>query len=128
MIGLQETTATQAGFLIQTVNILVPVILLASGQPVRKSVWLAAPLCITGVILLSSTEGGGAAQGSLTGDAFILASAFCYAMFTVGRPSPMACPHSGWVCSQSFSFDMTRICSAFRVAPCIFARFVVGAV
>lgn len=83
MVGLQATTATQAGFLIQTVNVLVPIISLASGQPVRKSTWVAIPLCIGGVLLLSSNEGGGAAEGSIVGDAFLLASAFCYAMFTV---------------------------------------------
>jgi hypothetical protein len=29
------------------------------------------------------------------------------------------CPHPGWGRSQSFSFDVTRMRSAFRVAPCI---------
>lgn len=90
MVGLQETTATQAGFLIQTVNVLVPAILLASGQPVRKSMLLAVPLCIAGVLLLSSNEGAGTTEGSVVGDAFLLASAFCYAMFTVGRHSQTA--------------------------------------
>ncbi|GAQ81397.1 hypothetical protein KFL_000790220 [Klebsormidium nitens] len=83
MMGLQETTATQAGFLIQTVNVLVPAILLASGQPVRKSMLVAVPLCIAGVLLLSSNESAGTAEGSVVGDAYLLASAFCYAMFTV---------------------------------------------
>jgi drug/metabolite transporter (DMT)-like permease len=106
--GLEQTTSTRAGFLLATINVLVPVGSYLSGETVSPAVWAACALAALGVGVVSDalpvpihwsdhdqTRAGAAldsidpsidsiaAAGLNAGDAYVLIAAVAYAAFTV---------------------------------------------
>lgn len=92
--GLENTTATRAGFLLQTVTVLVPALSTSSGVKVKPVTWAATILALLGVTFMSLQLHGDA---SVTvpwstiwsnldisrGDLEMLLAAFFYALCTV---------------------------------------------
>lgn len=65
-LGLEHTSATRAGFVVQTTNVLVPIISFLSGDSILPTTWLAALLAMAGVVTmgLASEDGGDAIQAA----------------------------------------------------------------
>ena len=89
--GLEQTTATRAGFLLSTINVGVPLFAAAglggvNAPPVTGPAWAACALALLGVLItdyspdLSGVQPG---DGFNAGDLGVLAAAVCYAAFTV---------------------------------------------
>lgn len=92
--GLQNTTATRSGFLLQTVTVLVPILTALSGVKVRPITWVAAILALIGVTFMSIQLPDDALTlvsfsriwsnlGMSKGDMETLFAAFFYALCTV---------------------------------------------
>lgn len=66
-LGLENTSATRAGFVVQTTNVLVPIISFLSGDSILPTTWLAALLAMAGVVTmgLASEDGGNAGQAAI---------------------------------------------------------------
>lgn len=64
--ALGSTTATRAGFILQTITVLVPLISAVSGSHVSKITWGSAFLALTGVVLMSAVGNEDAAGGSIS--------------------------------------------------------------
>ena len=89
--GLEQTTATRAGFLLSTINVGVPLFAAAglggvNAPAVTGPAWAACALALLGVLItdyspdLSGVQPG---DGFNAGDLGVLAAAVCYAAFTV---------------------------------------------
>ena len=89
--GLEQTTATRAGFLLSTINVGVPLFAAAglggvNAPPVTGPAWAACALALLGVLItdyspdLAGVQSG---DGFNAGDLGVLAAAVCYAAFTV---------------------------------------------
>ena len=85
--GLEQTTATRAGFLLSTINVGVPLFAAAglggvNAPPVTGPAWAACALALLGVLItdysadLSGVQPG---DGFNAGDLGVLAAAVCYA-------------------------------------------------
>ena len=93
--GLEQTTATRAGFLLSTINVGVPLFAAAglggvNAPAVTGPAWAACALALLGVLITdySPDTGDGLDQlatsdGFNAGDLGVLAAAVCYAAFTV---------------------------------------------
>lgn len=85
--GLDHTSSTHSGFIMGSVNVLVPALATASGERVAPETWIACVLTFVGVVIigLDSITGGDASlsEGALQGDFAALASAACYAGLTI---------------------------------------------
>eukprot|EP00854_Cymbomonas_tetramitiformis_P016755 gene16755-19903_t len=90
--GLEYTTATRAGFLFTTINVLVPLGAWINGEPVSRVTWIACATALLGVLLIDghATGGGGGMSASfldlndsISGDLLVLFGACCYALYTV---------------------------------------------
>ena len=85
--GLDHTSSTHSGFIMGSVNVLVPALATASGERVAPETWIACVLTFIGVVIigLDSITGGDASlsEGALQGDFAALASASCYAGLTI---------------------------------------------
>ncbi|KAI5075485.1 hypothetical protein GOP47_0009561 [Adiantum capillus-veneris] len=88
--GLENTTATRAGFLLQSVTVLVPILSPFSGVRVTPITWLATFLALLGVTCISLQSQFSASVSTISsifdiskGDLEILAAAFFYALCTV---------------------------------------------
>jgi drug/metabolite transporter (DMT)-like permease len=51
--GLEQTSSTRAGFLLSTINVMVPVGAALQGQPVPAATWAACALALVGVVIIS---------------------------------------------------------------------------
>eukprot|EP00747_Dinoflagellata_sp_TGD_P153598 gnl/TRDRNA2_/TRDRNA2_177414_c0_seq2.p1 gnl/TRDRNA2_/TRDRNA2_177414_c0~~gnl/TRDRNA2_/TRDRNA2_177414_c0_seq2.p1 ORF type:complete len:438 (-),score=34.48 gnl/TRDRNA2_/TRDRNA2_177414_c0_seq2:208-1521(-) len=81
--GLEHTTAAKAGFLLSTINVMVPAMAAMGGQQVTTSVWGACALSLLGVHILRGS-GADVSVGDLSGsDAFLLAAATVFAWHNV---------------------------------------------
>lgn len=79
-IGIMKTSVINAGFLTGLYVIFTPIVsLLVFRNVPNRIVWLAAPLCISGVWLL----GNGALTPLQTGDFLVIAAALCFALHIV---------------------------------------------
>lgn len=117
--GLELTSSTRAGFLLSTINVLVPLGAAASGQRVAGSTWAAVALALAGVAV---TEAAGAGNQTLTldtganvGDACCLAAAALYAAFTV-RLGAYASRLDAAELSAAKAAAMTGLCVAWVAA------------
>lgn len=97
--ALGSTTAIRAGFILQIITVLVPLISAVSGSHVSKTTWGSAILALTGVVLMSvfgnegatsgsissllCSEGSVGCQSALIGDLQVLAAAFFFAINTI---------------------------------------------
>lgn len=75
-VGVEHTTVSNAGFITGLYVIMVPLLGLAVGRPVRAAHWLGALLAVMGMYLL--TMAGSA--GVRLGDLLVLASAFFWSI------------------------------------------------
>jgi drug/metabolite transporter (DMT)-like permease len=86
-VGLQLTTATRAGFLIQATALLTPLLASFSGQKPSRNVWIGCMIALAGCLCIaadaSAVDADDAAAFSLAGDAAILSSAFFFSLATV---------------------------------------------
>ncbi len=74
------TTVTNAGFLVNTCTVMTPILLrLLTGLNSSRAVCVAAAMTFCGAALMS----GGSLHGFNAGDAGILVSAFCYALWII---------------------------------------------
>ena len=88
-VGLESTTATNAGFITGLYVVFTPLLaLVAFRQPVRPAVWVAVLLSVIGLALLSTETLD--AFGPHAGDLLVLASAVAWAVHVVavGRYAP----------------------------------------
>ena len=89
--GLEQTTATRAGFLLSTINVGVPLFAAAglggvNAPPVTGPAWAACALALLGVLITDYSPDLAGVQpgdGFNAGDLGVLAAAVCYAAFTV---------------------------------------------
>lgn len=93
--GLEQTTATRAGFLLSTINVAVPVFAAAGlggagAPPVTRPAWAACALALVGVLITDAPNVsfdaslvGVGGDGFNGGDLGVLLGAACYAVFTV---------------------------------------------
>ena len=114
--GLELTSSTRAGFLLSTINVLVPLGAAASGQRVAGATWAAVALALCGVAV---TEAAGAGNqtlplhtGTIAGDACCLAAAALYAAFTV-RLGAYASRLDAAELSAAKAAAMTGVCLAW---------------
>eukprot|EP00178_Gracilaria_changii_P019310 TRINITY_DN56040_c0_g1_i1.p1 TRINITY_DN56040_c0_g1~~TRINITY_DN56040_c0_g1_i1.p1 ORF type:complete len:512 (-),score=69.62 TRINITY_DN56040_c0_g1_i1:593-2128(-) len=81
VIGLQQTSASRAAFLVQLQTVIVPVMAGVFGNAnIPLSTWLSSVVAVTGVALLSSDKGHGTVA-SLSGDALEVLSALFFSMY-----------------------------------------------
>ena len=128
--GLERTSATRAGFLLSTINVLVPLGAAATGQKVTPKVFLGVALASVGVYV-SETSGlenpfasdassrdavvAAAAASELdfgAGDACCLAAAALYSAFTV-RLGTYAARLDAAELSAAKALAMTALCVAW---------------
>lgn len=129
--GLERTSATRAGFLLSTINVLVPLGAAATGQKVTPKVFLGVALASVGVYV-SETSGlenpfasdassrdavvaAAAAASDLdfgAGDACCLAAAALYSAFTV-RLGTYAARLDAAELSAAKALAMTALCVAW---------------
>lgn len=95
--GLEQTTATRAGFLLSTINVAVPIFAAAGlggagAPPVTKTAWAACALALVGVLITDAPNVSSSFDASVLstpgdgfngGDLGVLLGAACYAVFTV---------------------------------------------
>eukprot|EP01025_Chloroclados_australasicus_P019932 TRINITY_DN20958_c0_g2_i2.p1 TRINITY_DN20958_c0_g2~~TRINITY_DN20958_c0_g2_i2.p1 ORF type:complete len:418 (-),score=27.35 TRINITY_DN20958_c0_g2_i2:264-1517(-) len=90
-VGLEFTTATRAGFLIQATQVFTPLLSKVGGEDVGSSVWLGCLMALLGTVLISidkiGSTGGSFSlamfSGSIVGDAMVICAAFFYSLATV---------------------------------------------
>ncbi|KAI3428811.1 hypothetical protein D9Q98_007628 [Chlorella vulgaris] len=86
-LGLQLTTATRAGFLIQATALLTPVLASFTGEKPSRNVWVGCAVALAGCLFIaadaSATDADDVAAFSFGGDAAILSSAFFFSLATV---------------------------------------------
>ncbi|KAG0594713.1 hypothetical protein M758_UG102300 [Ceratodon purpureus] len=129
--ALGSTTATRAGFILQTITVIVPLISAVSGSHVSKITWGSAFLALTGVALMSAVGNEGAAGGSISsllcsegsagcqsalmGDLEVLAAAFFYAINTI---------RLGVHAKKMSALDLsTRVMVVSTVCTCVWAGY-----
>lgn len=77
------TSASRAGFLIQTISIMVPLIAAAGGERVARATWLGCAMGVTGAIMIISDRGA-----SLVGARASLSPAPCPCRRSACRSAP----------------------------------------
>ena len=91
--GLEQTTATRAGFLLSTINVAVPIFAAAGlggagAPPVTKTAWAACALALLGVLITDAPNVSSSFDASVLstpgdgfngGDLGVLLGAACYA-------------------------------------------------
>lgn len=83
VIGLQQTSASRAAFLVQLQTVIVPVLSGLFGiDKITPKTWLSSLVAIAGVALLSSDKGHGAVS-SFTGDALEIVSALFFSTYII---------------------------------------------
>lgn len=83
VIGLQQTSASRAAFLVQLQTVIVPVLAGIFGlDKITPKTWLSSVIAVGGVALLSSDNGHGTVS-SLTGDALEVLSAFFFSTYII---------------------------------------------
>lgn len=81
VIGLQQTSASRAAFLVQLQTVIVPVMAGVIGKAkIPLNTWVSSLVAVTGVALLSSDKGHGTVS-SLSGDALEVTSAFFFSAY-----------------------------------------------
>ena len=85
--GLEHTSSTHSGFIMGSVNVLVPTLAVLQGEVVRRETWLAAAFTLVGVCVIGldsvSASSEAVLDGALRGDAAVFCSAACYAAMTL---------------------------------------------
>ncbi len=90
-MGLQLTSATRAGFLVQLTAVLVPVLSALAGVKVSSRIWGAAVLALSGTCLIA-LDGAAPASDALSaatdspiavGDLYLLGACLFYSLATV---------------------------------------------
>lgn len=90
-VGLQMTSATRAGFLVQLTAVITPVLAYLAGDRVSPRVWMAALLALSGTCLIALDGVQDAAAGAAdaaaplvaVGDLYLLSACFFYSMATM---------------------------------------------
>lgn len=146
--GLEHTSSTHSGFMMGTVNILVPTLAVLQGDKVSRQTWAACLVTFIGVLIigLDSVVGGGLNENvspdALRGDVSAFASALCYAGLTI-RASNYAKEFSPeelmgtktlvmlafmlcWYCQTTFS-GSDDVSFAFLTSPIVAAAVVYSA-
>lgn len=83
VLGLQQTSASRAAFLVQLQTVIVPVLAGIFGlDKISPKTWLSSLVAVAGVALLSSDKGHGSVS-SLTGDALEVLSAFFFSTYII---------------------------------------------
>lgn len=146
--GLEHTSSTHSGFMMGTVNILVPTLAVLQGDKVSRQTWAACLVTFIGVLIigLDSVVGGGLNENvspdALRGDVSAFASALCYAGLTI-RASNYAKEFSPeelmgtktlvmlafmlcWYCQTTFS-GSEDVSFAFLTSPIVAAAVVYSA-
>lgn len=83
VIGLQQTSASRAAFLVQLQTVIVPVLAGIFGlDKITPKTWLSSLIAVGGVALLSSDKGHGTVS-SFTGDALEVLSAFFFSTYII---------------------------------------------
>ncbi|CAJ1959701.1 unnamed protein product [Cylindrotheca closterium] len=88
-VGLLSVGSARASFLTQTSVIMTPLLSIAAGQTVSKSVWVGCSLALGGLTILSGGGGGGMDSASSSsallafssGDILILTGAFSWSLY-----------------------------------------------
>jgi drug/metabolite transporter (DMT)-like permease len=89
-VGMQSTSASNAGFITGLSVVLVPILSLGSGQKVGVHSWIGILLSLLGISLLSLTETLSFSRGDLL--VLVSAAAFALHILLVGRYSPRSDP------------------------------------
>ena len=134
--GLERTSATRAGFLLSTINVLVPLGAAATGQKVTPAVFLGVGLASVGVfisetsgldrlfapaaamnagdaVVAAAASAGGVGDSNFgAGDACCLAAAALYSAFTV-RLGTYAARLDAAELSAAKALAMTALCVAW---------------
>eukprot|EP00746_Dinoflagellata_sp_MGD_P074100 gnl/MRDRNA2_/MRDRNA2_29977_c0_seq1.p1 gnl/MRDRNA2_/MRDRNA2_29977_c0~~gnl/MRDRNA2_/MRDRNA2_29977_c0_seq1.p1 ORF type:complete len:443 (+),score=89.38 gnl/MRDRNA2_/MRDRNA2_29977_c0_seq1:91-1419(+) len=96
--GVKHTTASKAGFILTSINVMVPALAFVRGKKVPAVTWIACVVAMIGVVVMSNligtlTGSGGASSGGepgfTYGDASVLLGAVMYSWVTV-RTSELA--------------------------------------
>lgn len=83
VLGLQQTSASRAAFLVQTQTVIVPVLAGLFGlDRISPRTWAASVVAVLGVALLSSDKGHGTVS-SLSGDALEVLSALFFSTYII---------------------------------------------
>ncbi|CAK0743539.1 hypothetical protein CVIRNUC_001478 [Coccomyxa viridis] len=87
-LGLENTSATRASFLIQVTSLVTPTLSSLAGDRPGRRVWLGCGVAMAGTVLLTSdhapsASSSGLQQAAIGGDACVLAAAFFYSLATV---------------------------------------------
>lgn len=83
VIGLQQTSASRAAFLVQLQTVIVPVLSGIFGlDKISPKTWFSSLVAVAGVALLSSDKGHGTVS-SFTGDALEVLSAVFFSMYII---------------------------------------------
>lgn len=86
-LGLQLTTATRAGFLIQSTALLTPVLASFTGEKPSRNVWAGCLVALVGCLFIASdasaTDATDTPLFSLGGDAAVLSAAFFFSLAMV---------------------------------------------
>jgi len=111
--GLALTSSLRAGFLIQLISIVVPVLAFLQGERVTYRTWVCCLLALSGAVLIALEKGAGAgaagAAGSLSGDGLVLLACGFYALATVR------------LTRYAQRFDPARLASARQAAMLLFS-------
>jgi len=85
--GLEHTSSTHSGFIMGSVNVLVPTLAVLQGDVVHRDTWLAAAFTLVGVCVLGLDSVSASSEiifdGALRGDVAVFCSAACYAAMTL---------------------------------------------
>ena len=86
--GLEHTSSTHSGFIMGSVNVLVPALAVLQGDRVSRETWAACLMTFVGVLVIgldsvSSGDGTTASELAVQGDGAAFASAACYAALTL---------------------------------------------
>lgn len=83
VLGLQQTSASRASFLVQLQTVFVPVLgTLLGVDKIKVATGISSLVAIAGVLLLSLDKNAGT-QSSLTGDALEILSAFFFSVYII---------------------------------------------
>jgi drug/metabolite transporter (DMT)-like permease len=83
VVGLQQTSASRAAFLVQLQTVFIPVIAASLGiSKVNRNTWIGSVVAVAGVALLSSDKSHGT-ESSVVGDSLEILSALFFSAYVI---------------------------------------------
>lgn len=113
--GVEHTTASKAGFILTTINVLVPALAFLRGRRVTPITWAACAISLLGIAVMNGFGGGGMLKSQLNyGDASVIGAAMMYSLCTTriadlapGRDSTLlTCLKKGMMAVGSIAWDV----------------------